>query len=120
MSFGSFIGYSGSFPMLIVRLFGYLNECVGIDGATNMTTYTNMAECTAAGGTWEVNGNNPNPLAPNGAAVAWLGAFVGSVIRPFGGKLADKYGGAKMTQAAIVWTTAAHSARGRLSKSVIR
>ena len=114
MSFGSFIGYSGSFPMLIVRLFGYLNECVGIDGAMNMTTYTNMAECTAAGGTWEDNGNNPNPHAPNGAAVAWLGAFVGSLIRPFGGWTADKYGGAKMTQAAILWTTAAAFGQGAI------
>ncbi len=107
MSFGSFIGYSGSFPMLIKQLFGYLNECTGTDGTMDMTTYTNMADCTAAGGVWEVNGNTSNPNAPNGAAVAWLGAFVGSVIRPFGGWLADKYGGAKMTQLAILWTTAA-------------
>ena len=29
---------------------------------------------------------------------AWIGPFIGAVIRPFGGWLADKWGGAKVTQ----------------------
>jgi NNP family nitrate/nitrite transporter-like MFS transporter len=55
-TFGSFIGYSAAFPLLIK---------------------TQFPEVTAG--------------------VAFLGPLVGSVIRPFGGILADKVGGAKVT-----------------------
>ena len=113
MCFGSFIGYSGSFPKLIVDLFGYLSGdgCVK-DGAFELGG--DQATCEAVGGTWETNYDYPNPNAPNGSAVAWLGAFVGSVIRPVGGIMADKYGGAKMTMIAIIWTTAAAFGQGAL------
>jgi len=40
----------------------------------------------------------PNPNAPNPFAYAWLGPLVGSVIRPVGGWISDKVGGAKVTQ----------------------
>lgn len=61
MTFGSFIGFSASFPKLIYDSF-----------AIDPSSY------------------------------AWLGAFVGSVARPFGGKMSDKWGGAKVTQWDII------------------
>jgi NNP family nitrate/nitrite transporter-like MFS transporter len=57
-TFGSFIGYSASFPLLITLRF---------------------------------------PEYASFAALAWLGPLVGSVSRPFGGWLADKVGGARVT-----------------------
>lgn len=69
MTFGSFIGFSGAFPKLIQDVFGYL-----------------------PGG--EVNPNAPNPLA-----WAWLGPFLGAVIRPAGGWLSDRINsGSRVTQ----------------------
>eukprot|EP01084_Bolivina_argentea_P125695 222666_1 len=62
MTFGSFIGFSASFPMLIKILFP-----------------------------------QRDPLA-----YAWLGPFVGSIVRPFGGWLSDKIGGAKVTHWDVV------------------
>jgi len=113
MCFGSFIGYSGSFPKLIVDLFGYLSGdgCV-TEGIIDLDV--DQATCEASGGTYEVNYSYPNPNAPNGAHVAWLGAFIGSVVRPVGGIMADKYGGAKMTMIAIIWCTIAAFAQGYL------
>ena len=71
-TFGSFIGYSAAMPLLIKINF------------------------------W----NQPVPAIPgigvNFAYYAFLGALVGSIARPFGGWLADKYGGAKVT----MWTFA--------------
>jgi MFS transporter, NNP family, nitrate/nitrite transporter len=55
-TFGSFIGYSAAFPLLIKTQFPQIT-----------------------------------------VAVAFLGPLVGSVIRPFGGILSDKVGGAKVT-----------------------
>jgi NNP family nitrate/nitrite transporter-like MFS transporter len=72
MTFGSFIGYSAAFPLLIKVVFGEIP-----DGAGGM-----MA----------------NPNAPNPFMYAWLGPLVGSVIRPVGGWISDKMGGAKVTQ----------------------
>ena len=68
MTFGSFIGYSAAFPKLIQDVFGKLP-----DGSLN-------------------------PHAPNPLAYAWLGPLVGSLIRPVGGWLSDKLGGARVTQ----------------------
>lgn len=73
MTFGSFIGYSMAFPLLIRVVFGNLPD------------------------------GSPNPNAPNPFAYAWLGPLVGSLIRPVGGWLSDKWGGARVTQ----WSTAA-------------
>ncbi len=56
-TFGSFIGYSAGFPLLIKSQFPQINSL----------------------------------------QYAWLGPFVGAIIRPFGGWLADKLGGAKVT-----------------------
>ena len=70
MTFGSFIGYSGAFPLLIRVVFGTLPD------------------------------GTANPHAPNPFTYAWLGPLVGSLIRPVGGWLSDKWSGAKVTQAA--------------------
>lgn len=68
MTFGSFIGYSASFPKLIQDVFGYLP------------------------------GGAVNPDAPNPMVWAFLGPLVGAMIRPFGGWLADKIkSGSKVT-----------------------
>jgi NNP family nitrate/nitrite transporter-like MFS transporter len=45
---------------------------------------------------------SPNPQAPNPFTYAWLGPLIGSAIRPVGGWLSDKLGGARVTQ----WSTA--------------
>lgn len=68
MTFGSFIGYSAAFPLLIRLVFG------------------------------ELPGGALNPNAPDPFAYAWLGPLVGSLARPAGGWLSDKIGGAKVTQ----------------------
>lgn len=73
MTFGSFIGFSAAFPKLIKDSFGYL-----ADGTTE------------------------NPDAPNPLAFAWLGPLVGSLARPIGGWMSDKWGGARVTQYDIV------------------
>jgi len=68
MTFGSFIGYSAAFPKLIQDVFGTLP-----DGSLN-------------------------PNAPNPLHYAWLGPLVGSLVRPVGGWLSDRLGGARVTQ----------------------
>jgi NNP family nitrate/nitrite transporter-like MFS transporter len=68
MTFGSFIGYSAAFPKLIQDVFGTLPN------------------------------GSLNPDAPNPLHYAWLGPLVGSLIRPVGGWLSDKLGGARVTQ----------------------
>lgn len=68
MTFGSFIGFSAAFPKLILDSFGYLPN-------------------------GDINPNAPDPLA-----YAWLGPLVGSLLRPVGGRMSDKWGGAKVTQ----------------------
>ena len=69
MTFGSFIGFSGAFPKLIQDVFGYLPD------------------------------GNINPNAPNPLALAWLGPFLGAIIRPAGGWLSDRINsGSKVTQ----------------------
>jgi NNP family nitrate/nitrite transporter-like MFS transporter len=67
MTFGSFIGYSAAFPKLIQDVFGYLPD------------------------------GEINPDAPNPFAYAWLGPLVGSLVRPLGGWMSDKLGGARVT-----------------------
>ncbi len=77
MTFGSFIGYSNAFPMLIDIVFG--NIAVGPDGMA-------LAKPIA------------NPNAPITSNYIWMGAGVGALIRPLGGWLSDKWGGARVTQ----------------------
>ena len=63
-------------------------------------------DCVADGGEWG-HETITNPNAPDVFTFSWLGACVGSLIRPVGGMLADRHGGAKVTQILIVWCTIA-------------
>ncbi len=76
MTFGSFIGYANAFPKLIPDVFGVIR--VGTDGLP-------LLESIA------------NPNAPIASNYIWIGAGVGALIRPIGGWLADKFGGARVT-----------------------
>ncbi|CAB9520052.1 Nitrate/nitrite transporter NarU [Seminavis robusta] len=101
MSFGSFIGFSGAFPKLIQDLFGYIkvDGCV-IDDVFH--EHGTPQHCVASGGIWETR-ELINPNAPDVFRYSWLGACFGSLIRPFGGILADRYGGANVTMLLIIW-----------------
>ena len=76
MTFGSFIGFSAAFPLSIQVIFGYSHQLV--DGVMTHTTV--------------------NPNAPSALTYAWIAPFIGALIRPVGGWLADKLGGAFVTQ----------------------
>ncbi len=80
MTFGSFIGYSAAFPLAIKVIFGF-SHVVGADGILTHDT---------------VNVNGPSALM-----FAWMGPFIGALIRPVGGWISDRLGGARVTQ----WTT---------------
>jgi len=76
MTFGSFIGYAATLALSIKVIFGFQHIIVG--GVMTHST--------------------PNPNGPSALTYAWMGAFVGALIRPIGGMIADKIGGAKVTQ----------------------
>ncbi len=76
MTFGSFIGYSAAFALSIKVIFGFSH--IMVDGVLTHNT---------------VNANGPSALM-----FAWMGPFIGALIRPVGGKIADKLGGALVTQ----------------------
>ena len=42
--------------------------------------------------------NTGNANGPSAVMYAWMGPFIGALIRPVGGIIADKIGGAKVTQ----------------------
>lgn len=76
MTFGSFIGYSAAFALSIKVIFGFSH--VMVDGVMTHNTI--------------------NPNGPSALMFAWMGPFIGALIRPVGGKIADKLGGAIVTQ----------------------
>lgn len=76
MTFGSFIGYAAALGLSIKVIFGFQHLLV--DGV--------------------MTHNTPNANGPSALMYAWTGAFIGALIRPIGGKIADKMGGAKVTQ----------------------
>ena len=76
MTFGSFIGYSAGFALAIKVIFGF--QHVMVDGVLTHDIV--------------------NPNGPSALAFAWMGPFIGAFIRPIGGWVADKIGGAKVTQ----------------------
>lgn len=76
MTFGSFIGYSAAFPLAIKVIFGY--QHITVDGVLTHDT---------------INANGPSALM-----FAWMGPFIGALIRPLGGWISDKVGGARVTQ----------------------
>ena len=67
-TFGSFIGFSGALPLLINVVFGRLP------------------------------GGMVNTHAPKAMAFAWLGPLVGSLFRPVGGWLSDRWKGSHVAQ----------------------
>lgn len=77
MTFGSFIGYAATFPLIIKVVFGF-THVVGADGI--------------------VNHDMANPNGPSALMYAWMGPFIGALIRPIGGMISDKLGGARVTQ----------------------
>lgn len=77
MTFGSFIGYSAAFPLAIKVIFGYSH----IAGADGILTHDTV-----------------NPNGPSALMFAWMAPFIGALIRPVGGWISDKAGGAKVTQ----------------------
>ncbi|MFQ5442021.1 MAG: antiporter [Thermodesulfobacteriota bacterium] len=78
MTFGSFIGYSAAFPLSIKVVFGFQHV---LDPATGQMTH-----------------NIVNPNGPSALTYAWMGPFIGALIRPVGGWISDKVGGALVTQ----------------------
>jgi len=76
MTFGSFIGYSAAFPLAIKVVFGF--QHTEVDGVMTHDTL--------------------NPAGPSALTFAWMGPFIGAFIRPLGGWISDKVGGAKVTQ----------------------
>jgi NNP family nitrate/nitrite transporter-like MFS transporter len=76
MTFGSFIGYANAFPKLIDDVFGVIR----VDALGNPLTESII-----------------NPNAPLSSSYIWIGAGVGALIRPVGGWLSDKIGGARVT-----------------------
>lgn len=86
MTFGSFIGFSAGFALAIKVIFGY--QHIMVDGVMTHDT---------------INANGPSALT-----YAWMAPFIGALIRPVGGWLADKMGGAIVTQfCAIIMTVSA-------------
>lgn len=80
MTFGSFIGFAAGFGLSIKVIFGY--QHVMVDGV--------------------MNHDLANPNGPSALMYAWMGPFIGALIRPVGGWISDKVGGALVTQICAV------------------
>jgi len=78
VTFGSFIGFSMALPLSITVIFGFQHV---VDPATGLMTHALK-----------------NPNAPSALTYAWIGPFVGALIRPLGGWISDKVGGSIVTQ----------------------
>ncbi len=92
VTFGSFIGFSNAVPLSINVIFGFQHT---LDPAT---------------GAWVHAVKNPN--APSALTYAWIGPFVGALIRPVGGWISDKVGGSIVTQFISVVMVVASGAAG--------
>jgi len=77
VTFGSFIGFSMALPLSITVIFGFQH-------------------IPDAAGVMQHGLKNPN--APSALTYAWIGPFVGALIRPLGGWISDKVGGSIVTQ----------------------
>ena len=77
VTFGSFIGFSMALPLSMKVIFG-------------------VSHVPDANGVMQHK--LPNPNAPAVLAFAWIGPFVGALIRPVGGWISDKIGGSIVTQ----------------------
>jgi len=85
MTFGSFIGYSAAMGLSLKVVFGF--QHILVDGVWTHST--------------------ANPDGPSALMFAWMGPFIGALIRPLGGMIADKLGGAKVTQIVSIVMVAA-------------
>lgn len=77
VTFGSFIGFSMALPLSIAVIFG-ISHVPDTAGVLQHTL--------------------KNPNAPSAFTYAWIGPFVGALIRPVGGWISDKVGGSIVTQ----------------------
>ncbi len=77
VTFGSFIGFSMALPLSITVIFGVQH----IPDASGIMQHTLK-----------------NPNAPSAMTYAWIGPFIGALIRPVGGWISDKVGGSIVTQ----------------------
>ena len=77
VTFGSFIGFSMALPLSITVIFG-------------------ISHVPDAAGVMQHTLKNPN--APSALTYAWIGPFVGALVRPLGGWISDKAGGSIVTQ----------------------
>ena len=80
MTFGSFIGFAAAVGLAIKFIFGV--QHVMVDGV--------------------MTHNLANPDGPATFMFVWVGPFVGALIRPIGGKISDKVGGAIVTQVVAI------------------
>ena len=78
VTFGSFIGFSMALPLSITVIFGISH----VPDAAGVMQHTLK-----------------NPHAPSALTYAWIGPFVGALVRPIGGWISDKIGGSIVTQA---------------------
>ncbi len=77
VTFGSFIGFSMALPLAITVIFG-ISHVPDLAGVMQHTL--------------------KNPNAPSALTYAWIGPFVGALVRPVGGWVSDKVGGSIVTQ----------------------
>jgi NNP family nitrate/nitrite transporter-like MFS transporter len=77
VTFGSFIGFSMALPLSITVIFG-ISHVPDVNGLMQHTL--------------------KNPHAPSALTYAWIGPFVGALVRPIGGWISDKIGGSIVTQ----------------------
>ncbi|HSV35230.1 MAG TPA: MFS transporter [Ramlibacter sp.] len=91
VTFGSFIGFSMALPLSITVIFG-------------------ISHVPDANGVLQHTLKNPN--APSAFTYAWIGPFVGALIRPVGGWISDKVGGSIVTQVISAVMVAASVAVG--------
>ena len=77
VTFGSFIGFSMALPLSITVIFG-------------------ISHVPDANGVMQHTLKNPN--AVSALTYAWIGPFVGALVRPVGGWISDKVGGSIVTQ----------------------
>jgi NNP family nitrate/nitrite transporter-like MFS transporter len=78
VTFGSFIGFSMALPLSITVIFG-------------------ISHVPDQAGVMQHILKNPN--APSALTYAWIGPFIGALVRPIGGWMSDKIGGSIVTQA---------------------
>jgi NNP family nitrate/nitrite transporter-like MFS transporter len=90
VTFGSFIGFSNALPLAITVIFGSSH----VMGPTGVMQHL------------------PNPNAPSALTYAWMGPFIGALIRPVGGWISDKVGGSIVTQIISVVMVGASAAVG--------